>query len=323
MDRWLRPDRRVTCLAAVLAVVGTLAACRRPEPEPATMQVRLVTSSTLSGRWERAAERGLGRIAVELGADIARLRAEDGEARRRVLAELGADGADVVFCVGAGFEPLLYAEVEQHPDTRYVLLPGNAHGANVSGMRFLTDGVGYMAGAVAAALAGEGRVGILRGPGGPWLEELEAGFVDGVGSHGDRRSPVVVEGVDGAWRLLDEGVTAALYAADVADDEVLAAAHDAGLTLIAADPGAMGRMPQVVAAAIDIDVADAMVRVAREVADGTFTSRVYAFDVGSGVLDVVLGQDLPPERADAVRTALEIARSEVTAGYVEIENLGM
>ncbi len=287
------------------------------------MQVRLVTSSTTSGRWERAAERGLGRIAVELDADIARLRAEDGETRRRMLAELGAGGADVVFCVGTGFEPLLYADVEQYPVTRYVLLPGNAHGLNVAGVRFLTDGVGYMAGAVAAALAGEGRVGILRGPGGPWLEELEAGFVDGVGAHGNRRPPAIAEGAEGAWRLLDAGVTAALYAADVADDEVLAAAHDAGLTLIAADPGAMGRMPQVVPAAIDIDVADAMLRVAREIADGTFTSRVYAFDVGSGVLDVVLGPDLPPERAGAVRTALETARSEVTAGYVEIENLGM
>ena len=308
-----------------LAVVAAaaLVACGHPEPEPPKTQVRLVTSATLSGRWERAAERGLGRIAVELDADIARLRAEDGDSRRLVLAELGEAGTDLVFCVGAGFEPVLYAEVAEYPDTRYVLLPGTAHGANVAGVRFLTDGVGYMAGAVAAALAGEGRAAILRGPGGPWLEELETGFGDGVRTHGGGDSPPLAEGADGAWQLLEQGVTVALYAADVADDEVLAAAHDAGLMLIAADPGAVGRMPDVVVAAVDIDVAEAMVRVAREVADGTFTSRVYAFDVGSGVMDVVLGRKLPPARDAEVRSALEVARSEVTAGYVEIENLGM
>jgi basic membrane lipoprotein Med (substrate-binding protein (PBP1-ABC) superfamily) len=316
----VRPAARVVIAVAVAA---TLTACRQPEPEPPKMQVRLVTSAPLSGRWEREAERGLGRVGVELDAHVARLRAEDGETRRRVLADLGRTGVDLVFCVGSGFEAMLYAEVEAYPDTRYVLLPGSAHGANVAGVRFLTDGVGYMAGAVASALAGQGRAGILRGPGGPWLEELEAGFIDGLAARGDRRPPTVAEGAEGAWQLLDAGVTVALYSADVADDEVLAAAHDAGLILVAADSGAVGRTPNVVLAAIEIDVAEAMVRVTREVADGAFTSRVYAFDVGSGVLDVVLGADLPPARADAARTALATARSEVTAGFVEVETLGM
>ena len=286
------------------------------------MQVRLVTSATLSGRWERAAERGLGRIAVELDADIGRQRAEDGDTRRLVLAEMGRTRTDLVFCVGAGFEPVLYAEVAGYPEAHFVLLPGSVHGDNVASIRLLTDGVGYLGGAVASALAEDGRAGILRGPGGPWLEELEAGFANGVASR-TRDALSIAEGVDGVWGLREEGVTVALYAADVADQRVLVAAHDAGLLLISADPGAMGRMPDTVAAAIDIDVAEAMVRVAREVADGTFTGRVYAFDVGSGVMDVVLSPDLAPGQADAAQSALDTARSEVTAGYVEIENLGM
>ena len=85
-----------------------------------------VTSAPLSGRWEREAERGLGRVGVELDAHVARLRAEDGETRRRVLADLGRTGVDLVFCVGSGFEAMLYAEVEAYPATRYVLLPGSA-----------------------------------------------------------------------------------------------------------------------------------------------------------------------------------------------------
>jgi basic membrane lipoprotein Med (substrate-binding protein (PBP1-ABC) superfamily) len=307
----------------VAAALMVLPSCRAPEPQPSKMQVQLVTSAALSGRWERAAERGLGRIAVEFDAQIGRQRAEDGDTRRLVLAELGRIGTDLVFCVGAGFEPVLYAEVAGYPEAHYVLLPGSVYRDNVASIRLLTDGVGYLGGAVAAALADDGHAGILRGPGGPWLEELETGFADGVATRNGADGFSTAEGADGAWRLREQGVTIALYATDVADERVLAAAHDAGLTLISADPAAMGRLPDTVVAAIDIDVAEAMVRVAREVADGAFTGRVYAFDVGSGVMDVVLSPNLPPDRAEAARSALDTARSEVTAGYVEIENLGM
>ncbi|MCU0305680.1 MAG: hypothetical protein MUC56_16645 [Thermoanaerobaculales bacterium] len=73
-----------------------------------------------------------------------------------------------------------------------------------------------------------------------------------------------------------------------------------------------------------IDVAEAMLRVAREVHDRSFRGQVYTFDLGSGALDVVLGPGLVnADHAGDPIGALERARSEITAGWVEIEELGI
>jgi hypothetical protein len=64
------------------------------------------------------------------------------------------------------------------------------------------------------------------------------------------------------------------------------------------------------------------VRVAREGHDGTFLGEPYVFDFGSGVLDVLLNPTMPATRLAPLQEALEVARSEVTAGIVEVEKLG-
>ena len=141
--------------------------------------VRLLTSPGLSGRWERAAERGLGRIAAELDAEVARKRVNGGGDNRDSLALDGETGVDLIFCVGGGFEKTLYAQAGAHPETVFVLLPGRARSTNVAGMEFQPEGVGYLAGVFAATLGSSRQVGLLRGAGGPWLEALESGFETG------------------------------------------------------------------------------------------------------------------------------------------------
>ena len=312
-----------------IAVVSTLAVaaigCGPGEsgPEPSRFSVRLVTSMTISGRWERDAERGLGRIAAELDAEVARLRIGSEGGSRARLAEQGRSGIDVVFCVGSGFEKTIYSEAGRYPDTVFVMLPGRAHGANVAGIDFVTEGAGYLAGVVAGVVAEDTRVGLLRGDGRPWLEPLEEGFVSGLKSRRRRAGVELADGVEGAAKLARDGIRVAFYSSDQLDPAVMAAVREGGLRLIVADPLLVVEQPEVVVAAIDVDVAEAMVRVAREVRDGTFVGRVFAFDLGSGVVDVILREGLEPEVAEKVNLALGEARSEVTAGLVEFDELGL
>lgn len=282
--------------------------------------VRALTSAPLSGRWERAAERGLGLIAAELGADVARFRAHGADGRREAIAALGGAGVDLVFCVGRDFQQAVYTDAAAFPATRFVVMPGDAVGANVASIQLEPDGAGFVAGAVAAAIAGDGRVGVLRGPGGPWLDELEAGFSRAV-RRAVRHDPVVRQLADGPWALRSDGVTVALLDTDRDDPRVLAQAANAGLLLVAVGDDLLGA-DDVVAAVVVFDLPEAMLRVAREVHDGTFEGRVYSFDLGSGVLDVRLDpatEALHPGASEA----LETARAEVTAGFVEVEGLGM
>jgi basic membrane lipoprotein Med (substrate-binding protein (PBP1-ABC) superfamily) len=78
-----------------------------------------------------------------------------------------------------------------------------------------------------------------------------------------------------------------------------------------------------VLAAITIDLGEAMLRIAREVADGTFESREYAFDLGSGVLDLKLSPAIDQTTARALQQVLASSRNAITAGWVEVEQLGI
>jgi len=230
---------------------------------------------------------------------------------------------DLVFCVGVCSERLFYTEAATWPKTVFVMLPGTVSGRNVGGIRFLPEEVGYLAGAVVGAMATDNRVGLIRGEGQPWLEVLEDGFVAGFRARWRNAAVEAVDGSQGIRQLSALGIGFALFASDRADSEVLAAARDAGLLLVATDPEMMVAEPDLVIAAVDVDVAEAMLRVAREVHDGTFIGRVYNFDLGSGVLDVRINQGLDPEVLGLAAEALELARSEVTAGLVEFDELGL
>jgi basic membrane lipoprotein Med (substrate-binding protein (PBP1-ABC) superfamily) len=317
---------RATGVLAAGLIVSLMAAtvgCRRVEeapPQP-SFRVRVLTSQPTSGRWERATEQGLGRIAAELDADVARIRARDEAERRARFTELGQASVDLVFCVGPDFDELVYTEAAGFPSTSFVVVPGRGGEANVAGIEFLPEGAAYVAGVVAAHLRATPTVGVLRGTGGGWLEQLEDGFVTGFRSVHRRAEEVTVAPPEGPWELVAAGAEVALYATDQADEQVLAEAHDSGLVLVATDVGLLEREPDVVAAAVHVDVAEAMVRVAREAQDGTFQGGPYVFDFGSGVLDVLLNPTMPATTLAPLQEALEVARSEVTAGIVEVEKL--
>jgi len=311
-------------VAIGIVVCGTLSCAPQPPPADPGFRVRLLTAVALSGRWEREAERGLGLISAELDADVARSRANGTADQRARLRGLAADGVDLVFCVGPAVESLVYTEAVAFPDTDFVIIPGDIQSANVASIAFMPEEAGFLAGAVAASIAGEPVVGLLRGAGRPWLERLEAGFLAGFRATHAGAEVVRSRGVEGPWQLVSAGARVALYSTDGADAQVLAAANDAGLLLVSADPALMDSEPDLVVAAVDVDVAEAMLRVAREVHDRTFSGQVYAFDLGSGVLDVTLNPELGADLRDReAREALELARSEITAGWVEIEELGI
>jgi basic membrane lipoprotein Med (substrate-binding protein (PBP1-ABC) superfamily) len=315
---------RLKLVVTAVTLLLLTTACGQDEQLPdVSFSVRMLTLRTISGRWERSAERGLGRIAAELEADVARVRIDDPSGERKQLADLGRAGISLVFCVGGYSKSTVYSVATEYPNTVFVLLPGRARAANVAGVRFLPEEAGYLAGAVAGALSPDGRLGLLRGGGQPWLEPLEEGYVAGFKSRWRRTKVTVAEGADGVWELSSDGVLVSLYAADRADPEVLAAAHNAGLQLVVTDPELLDVADHTVVAAVDVDVAEAMLRVTREVRDRTFSGREFAFDLGSGVLDVVVNPALAPDTQAAANEALEEARAEITAGLVEFDGLGL
>jgi basic membrane protein A len=281
-----------------------------------------MTTLPAENHWHGSAREGLDRIAAELTADVVWITARDEDQRRARLVEQARDGLDLVFCIGQGFEEIVYTEAGAWPDTNFVILPGKGRAGNVGGIEFLSDGVGYVAGVVAAHFSDTAAVGILRGSGGAWLERLEEGFFDGFSSVRSGAEQITAAPPDGPWELASRGAAVALYASDQWEEKLLAEAHDAGLLLVGTDPELLEREPDVVVAAIHVDVAEAMLQIAQAVQHGTFQGGPHVFGYGAGVLDVMLNPTMPSSELDPLQEALDVARREVTEGLVELEELG-
>jgi basic membrane protein A len=318
------PIHRIKTIGTIVVVALLFPACGRgPAREDTVFTVRMLAARTIPGHWEVSAERGLDRISTELEADVARIQVDHSKNERGLLADMGRGGIDLVFCVGGFPDASIYSVAMEFPRTVYVVLPGRARADNVAGIEFVPEEAGYLAGAVAGALSADGPLGILHGSGQPWLEPLEVGYIAGFRSHRRKAKIVVGEGADGAWQLAAAGALVSLYATDLPDPQVLAAAHDSGIRLVAVDREQSGFEIDTVIATVDLDVAESMVRVAREVRDRTFEGQVFSFDLGSGVLDVVLNPSLATDELAVADEALEAARAEITAGLVEFDRLGL
>jgi basic membrane lipoprotein Med (substrate-binding protein (PBP1-ABC) superfamily) len=308
----------------ILIALGLQCGCRQePMTSPDRFKVRALIHN-LPHDMEEGAGRGLALIAADLDADVALIAEPDDQQRRMILRELGDEGVDLVFCLGDVYQAAVYTEARAYPETSFVIRPGSPDDHNVASLSFLVEEPAFLAG-VLADLVRQSRqkVGAIVGSGGPWLERVDEGFIAGLRSQGSDDELIRSDGPDGPWALAAQGVAIALYAADTADPAVLAAAHDAGVQLIVTDTRALRSEADVVLAAVTIDVGTAMLSVARDVANSSFQSRDYTFGLGSGVIDLKLSPSIDRQTARAIRQVLENSRTAITAGWVEVEQLGL
>jgi hypothetical protein len=304
-------------------LVLSIACAPSNEPADAPFTVAAVVSDLTPERLREAVRAGVDRTAAELEAETRWLMVGSTDDGRETLAALGKDGTDLVFVAERGLGQWLVTEAATAPGTVFVAVPGRLRDANVGSIRFLPEEAGYVAGVTAAALSDSPRVAVVRGEGRLWLNTLEEGFVSGFSAR--RRQPVVdvTASRHDLPAFAESGVEIALYATERVEQEIIDAAAAVGLRLVVTDPSVMDDSPEVAVAAIRVDVAEAMLRVAREVHDGVFAGRVFSYDLGSGVLDVEINQKLPVEVRRQARDALEAARAEVTAGLVEFDEFGL
>lgn len=308
--------------AWLFAAILLVPACRQAPPPPAAFRVALVqvAGSPLSA----AAEIGLRAVGKQLGAQVVERRVGGEEGRRQALRQLGENGVDLVFCVGGEMADLAFGEAAANPETAYVVVPGRVQGANVAGIVFRSVEGGYLAGVLAGVAGARDVAGIiLTGGGDGWADGVASGFAEGLRSVRPEAREVRAQGADAAAQLVAAGVRLALVPGGPPDADLVERCRAAGLGLIVVDLGSAGPLAEGVVAAVRLDVPEAMVRVAREVRAGRFHGGVYGFDLGSGVVDLRLNEAWPGAADPKLRSALDDARAGITAGIVEVEQLGI
>jgi basic membrane lipoprotein Med (substrate-binding protein (PBP1-ABC) superfamily) len=308
---------------AIVLLMMTVAGCGREEiVEPlAAFRVRILTSGAEEAMWRNQGESVLEGLRLEFGAEATRVSVEDSESRRAALRVCGEEEIDLVICVGSAFEREVLTVAQNYPRTAFVLSPGTVTASNVAVLDFQPFGAAYIGGVVAASQGGN-RVGLLVGDGGSWLEVISSGFEDGFRSRFPTGQILRAADAEAVEQLQEASVKVALYAADRLDAGLMEMVEASGIQLIGVGRSTIDGFPEIVVAALSIDLPEAVERITHDVMDGTFRGQTYSFDLGSGVVDLAISPGLQAGWDEDDRERIGEARAAVNAGLVELEHMG-
>lgn len=316
-----RRVRRIGLFVLTLLVFGATG-CRHPVHEVSKhgLKIDILIADGAESQWIRSAGDFGPTLGEEFGADVRVSQVyTDGE-RRAGLRRAAERGAKLVVGVGRGFETPIQVVASAHPATAFVCDRGPIAKSNVARCEFLLTGAAYLGGVVAGVLGGP-AVGLIesRSPVDP--DPIRAGFERGFRRRQPRGRIDVVSGAGDLQELADRGVTIALSRDPHPHAGLVACAEVVGLRLVTIGRPRSVEPNPTIAASIDIDVVEAIRRITADVVDDTFVGKVYAFDVGSGVVDLTVEDSESDD--PALSEALGRARDAVTAGVVDIEALGL
>jgi basic membrane lipoprotein Med (substrate-binding protein (PBP1-ABC) superfamily) len=285
------------------------------------LRVHVIVAGDADQNWIRT-QGAIERVLRETyGAVTTSIRVHTAREKRSALEAAGRHGLECVVCIGAGFERPIQSVASRFPRTAFVMDHGEIIEPNVARVEFLLSGAAYLGG-VTAAVMGGAKVGIIDpGSGPPETRDIEAGFEQGFKCRYPWGQVEVAPGVGDIEKFPDAGVRIALWAAGTPNSGLLAVAEAAGVSLvIVGDPGDDVSNGLIIASIV-ADVPEAIRRIVADVVDDTFVGRIYAFDLGSGVVDLRLGPVVMGNQE--LGEALDEARDAVNAGLVEIEGMGL
>ena len=301
-------------------------------PDHHAFRVALVTPGPVSDAgWNAAAFEGLQRIGTELGAATSHVEAGTPAAFEEAFRDFARRGTALIFGHGFELQDAALTVGAEYPGTRFVITSGLATRPNVAGLVFRLEEAAYLAGVLAAEVSPTPVAGAVGGMEIPPVRMVFDGFRRGFA--GARPGGVLREVYLGNWEdvaaarqatlsLIDQGAGIVIHNSDAAGLGVFQACREREVLAVGTNRDQSEVAPEVVLASAVMDIPEAMMRLARATAGGSFEGRVYTFDLASGVVELVLNPrfrtHLPPEALERV----DHARERILAGEVELERFG-
>jgi basic membrane protein A len=181
---------------------------------------------------------GLQKARSDLGAQVRTYDYQDGDAQTENLRQAVRDGNTLIVALGSENSKALTTVAAENPDLSFVIVDTTAQGANVTSITFIETQGDFLAGALAALLSPNGRIGYLGGADVTVIRRIEFGFRQGVtyvnpNAQVDSQFIAGKDDVSGfAKPDVAKQLTAQMYANG--DDIVYAAAGGSGLGAIEA-----------------------------------------------------------------------------------------
>ncbi len=233
--------RKFFIVATILAITLLSAGCGASKPKVALMLAR---GGLGDKAFNDSANAGLQKAAQELGVEVQTFdyQQDTVEANVRKAAQ---DGYTLIIGLGSENSQAIAKVAAEFPDVKFAIIDATAEGANVTSVTFSELEGDFLAGALAALMSKNGKVGYLGGADVLVIRRIQFGFEQGV-KYVNPDAEIVVQYIGGVddfsgFAKPDEAnkITAQMYADGV--DVVYAAAG--GSTLGAIDAAKAAGMP--------------------------------------------------------------------------------
>jgi basic membrane lipoprotein Med (substrate-binding protein (PBP1-ABC) superfamily) len=283
---------------ALLSLVG----CYRPAPASG-LRIGLITPGSIAdAAWNSGAYAGLQRIHDSLGLAISHVEARTPAEQDEALRTYAAQGYDLVFAHGFEFQGPAERVSSQYPKTVFIVTSGARAQGNVAPLIFRLEEASYLAGMVAGGLTRSNVLGFVGGIELPPIKAAYEGWVNGAKAVNPKiRSREIylnsfddaAAGREAALALIRVGADMFHHNADAAALGLFQAAKESpGVYVFGSNADQASLAPGRVIGSAVIDLPRAFLLVAQEVKAGTFTPKVEAFGLASGVVRYVANPGL-------------------------------
>ncbi|MEO7103950.1 MAG: BMP family protein [Gemmatimonadaceae bacterium] len=292
-------------------------------------KVALVTTGSVSDQgWNAGAYRGLLSIRDSLGARISNVQTQTPAEIDENFRQYGSQGYNLVFGHGFEYQDPAIRVAASFPKTVFAITSGSKTAPNVAAVEFAFSDGAYLAGIVAGATSHSGVVGTIGGTQLPPVVSAFRAFE--AGARSANPNVKVLSAYVGNWddasaareqalAQIARGADVIFQNADAAGLGVFQAARQStGVRVIGSNSDQNSVAPEVTLGSVVIDLPRAMLMIARDVKDGTFTGHTYHLGDVDGVVLWRANPTLSTEISPETQTKLASAKKALDAGQLKI-----
>jgi basic membrane protein A len=277
-----------------------------------------------------SANEGLKKAAQDLGADVMTFDYQQDAQEQNVRAAAEA-GYGLVIGLGSENSAAIAAVAAEFPETRFAIVDATAEGANVTSVPFSELEGDFLAGALAALLSADGKVGYLGGADVTVIRRIQFGFEQGV-KYTNPNAELVVKYIAGkddfsgfakpdeaktiAAQMYADGVSVVYAAAGGSTLGAIDAAKSANRLIVTTGSDQRWIAPEVVVTSRTKNMNQAVFQLIQAFAQGKLSAGVLQQDYKSGGIGLApLAENLVPAE---ILSQFEKIRSDLEAGKIEL-----
>lgn len=308
--------------SAASALLAFLAACSGGGGGERGFRAALVTPGSIAdAAWNAGAYEGLMQVRDSLGVGVSHVEARTPAEQEEALRTYAAEGYALVFGHGFEFQGMAERVSARYPNTVFIITSGERVQGNVAPLVFRLHEASYLCGMTAGALTKSGILGFVGGIELPPIKlAYEAWEAGARAVRADVQSRFTylnnfddaAAGREAALALMRAGADVFHHNADAAALGVFQAVREQpGTWIFGANADQSALVPERVVASAVIDLARAILSIAREVKEGRFTPKVESFGLASGVIRFVANETARGAVPDSVWARVRAAGDSI------------